>query len=172
MWTIYILTGASIAFIVLNIVVFIFDKSFRDEVVISEIISGGIGLAAIMLLASIIIALFIPSKTFMAKYEYDIIALQDNQGVDGSFFLGIGSVNSSMKYFMYVDYGDHVKMKTLSTERTEIKVSDKPYLEIKQRTEVPNAFINNFSLLFNDYEKFTIYVPEGTIKQNYTLDAK
>jgi hypothetical protein len=167
MWTIYILVGLVLF---LGILATIFNaENFADtfEGIMATIVVG-----AIAGVVGLVIALCIPSKTFMAEYEYKIMVLQDNSSIQGSFFLGTGSVNGTMKYFMYVDYGDHVKMESLSTSRTKIKYSDKAYLEIKQKTQVPNALINKFSILFDDSEEFTIYVPEGTIKQNYILDAQ
>ena len=172
MWTVYILVGLTGLLAIRGMLRHDKDDYSINSVSFWKLTVVTIGVMSFVFIISLIIALIIPCKTYMAKHEYKIIALQDNASVEGNFFLGIGSVNGTMKYFMYVDYGDHVKMETLSTSCTKIKYSNKPYLEIQQRSKVPRAFRNNFALLFNDHEEFTIYVPYGTIKQNFTLDAK
>lgn len=132
--------------------------------IIGTLIGGLIGL---------VIALALPAKTEIVKTTYNLEALQDNNGVSGSFFLGSGQIEGKMKYVFYYEKDGFYKLEQVDYEEVKVKYSDeKPKAERFNRKYVKDAFINNFAIGCNHYQEYIIYVPKGTIKQNYTLDAQ
>lgn len=124
------------------------------------------------------ISFVLPSKTEMVKETYRIEALQDNSRVNGSFFLGCGHINDEMKYVFYYEENGLYKLGQLDCNDVWIKYSDdNPKIEVLTRRKVKSAFINNFTLLYDEYKgsenhEYIIYVPKGAIKQDYQLDAQ
>jgi len=120
------------------------------------------------------IAIFIPSKTEIKETVYKIEALQDNNTVSGSFFLGCGQINGDMKYvFYYQDSDSLFKLKQLPYEIVSIKYSNETKVTRYEEVLQKDALINKFSLGCGcGYPTYVIEVPKGTIINNYTLDAK
>lgn len=124
-------------------------------------------------LLGIIIAILLPTKTETSKITYKIEALQDNNSVSGSFFLGSGNIKGDMKYVFYYEDNGYYKLKQIRCNNASIKYSDEtPKVEKYDIVPVKDAFINNFSIYICTVSKYIIYVPNGSIKQNYTLDAQ
>ncbi len=121
------------------------------------------------------IALAIPSKTETVIDTYLLETLQDNNSVSGSFFLGSGYINGEMKYVFYYETDGGYRMKQLKYYNVLIKyTSETPKVETYRKVQT-DAFINKFSVYMGDCgcnNKNIIYVPKGTIKQNYNLDAQ
>lgn len=122
-----------------------------------------------------LIALAIPSKTETVIDTYYLEALQDNNSVSGSFFLGSGYINGEMKYVFYYETDGGYKIKQLSYDNALIKYTNEtPKVETYREVQT-DAFINKFSVYMGGCgcnNKNIIYVPKGTIKQNYNLDAQ
>ena len=119
------------------------------------------------------IAFALPAKTEIVKTTYNLEALQDNNSIKGSFFLGSGQIDGKMKYVFYYERDGFYKLEQADYEEVKVKYSDeKPKAERFNRKNVKDAFINNFAIDCNYYQEYIIYVPKGTIKQNYTLDAQ
>jgi hypothetical protein len=120
-----------------------------------------------------VIAFTLPAKTEIVKTTYNLEALQDNNSVKGSFFLGSGQIEGKMKYVFYYENEGYYKLEQVDYNEVKVKYSDeKPKAELFNRKNVKDAFINNFAIDCNCYQEYIIYVPKGTIKQNYTLDAQ
>ena len=119
------------------------------------------------------IALALPTKTEIVKLTYYIETLQDNNGISGQFFLGCGQVDDKMKYVFYRETNGYYQLEQVDCEKTMIKYSNgRPKVEEFVQREVKGAFINNFAIDWNLSQAYIIYVPIGTIKQSYTLDAQ
>ena len=132
---------------------------------ISAILIGGIIGTAL--------AFVLPAKTEIVKTTYNLEALQDNNSVKGSFFLGSGQIEGKMKYVFYYERDGFYKLEQADYSKVKVKYSnEKPKAEIFNRKNVKDAFINNFAIDCNCYQEYIIYVPKGTIKQNYSLDAQ
>jgi hypothetical protein len=111
-----------------------------------------------------------PTYNHISK-EY-IYALNDGNSVEGSFFLGSGNVDGKLVYTYAVQNGKGFALKQIDAEGVEIryiKDNSKPRIEeVSERYK--NAFVD---VLFNTWGTETyIYVPKGTIKQNYIIDLK
>lgn len=166
MWTIIIITAIAL-FIAIYQEYNSYYSDFEDYILVSIpaiLIGGIIGTA---------VAFALPAKTEIVKTTYNLEALQDNNSVKGSFFLGSGQIDGKMKYVFYYERDGFYKLEQADYEEVKVKYSDeKPKAERFNRKNVKDAFINNFAIDCNCYQEYIIYVPKGTIKQNYTLDAQ
>lgn len=121
------------------------------------------------------IGIMIPSNTEITlKKTYYLVNMQDNSNVEGSFFLGSGTVDEELKYTFYYKSGESYKLKQIPADLAKIKYlkgDNKPRIEVRGK-EKTDDFINHFSINTIDDNNYTIFVPEGSIKNNYKLDAK
>ena len=167
MWTIIIF-----GIIGLTIVLVLTFYLFNTEDFVEYFMLGILGALA-GVLVGLLVALSLPAKTEIVKTTYNLEALQDNNSVNGSFFLGTGQINGKMKYVFYYEKNGYYKLKQADYNEVRIKYSDeKPKAVRFTRKKVKDGFINNFTLDSNSYQEYIIYVPKGTIKQNYSLDAQ
>ena len=153
-------------------IVSIFDGFDYIEDIITYFFTGILG-AIFGGLIGLVIANALPAKTEIVKTTYNLEALQDNNSVTGSFFLGSGQIEGKMKYVFYYERDGFYKLEQADYEEVKVKYSnEKPKAERFNRKNVKDAFINNFAIDCNCYQEYIIYVPKGTIKQNYSLDAQ
>lgn len=145
-----------------------------------EFIEYFLGLILIVLtsaLASIFglgVALLLPMDTVTKIDTYNIVSLKDNNNVSGDFLLGSGSINGEMKYTFYYEENGFYKMTQIDVNNTSIKYSNDIKVE-RCKEEATESFINYFAIdnLENECNmSYIIYIPEGSIKNNYTLDAE
>lgn len=142
------------------------------EIVVNTIIT--IVISFVAALVGMGVAFALPMKTVTKVDSYKIVCLQDNNSTNGSFFLGTGIIKGEMKYVFYYEQNGAYKMKQTDYNNTSIKYSDSIRVERFRQEEV-KAFINYFALDDIGSEsnmEFIIYVPKGTIKNNYSLDAQ
>ena len=166
MWTIIIIIAIAL-FIAIYREYNSYYSDFEDYILtsISAIFIGGIIGTAL--------AFVLPAKTEIVKTTYNLEALQDNNSVKGSFFLGSGQIEGKMKYVFYYERDGFYKLEQADYSKVKVKYSnEKPKAERFNRKNVKDAFINNFAIDCNCYQEYIIYVPKGTIKQNYSLDAQ
>ena len=166
MWTIIIITAIAL-FIAIYREYNSYYSDFEDYIltsILAILIGGIIGTA---------LAFVLPAKTEIVKTTYNLEALQDNNSVKGSFFLGSGQIEGKMKYVFYYERDGFYKLEQADYSKVKVKYSnEKPKAERFNRKNVKDAFINNFAIDCNCYQEYIIYVPKGTIKQNYSLDAQ
>lgn len=137
-----------------------------------NLLSGIIGMM-LGFVCGFIIALLLPNKTEVVKTTYYLESLNDNNSINGSFFLGSGQFNGAMMYTYYYKDGDFYKMAQLYYKDAKIKYTEnKPRIEITEVKAKDDVFLNNFSINNNYSIEYIIYIPEGSIKQNYILDGQ
>jgi ABC-type proline/glycine betaine transport system permease subunit len=120
------------------------------------------------------IAFILPYKTEMKLTAiYQLESFQDNNNIEGSFFLGCGHIDGRMKYVFYYQTDNGYKMGQLSYNKVFIKYSNElPKIESYSEVKT-DSFINLFSINVLHFErKYIIYIPKGTIKKNFNLDSK
>jgi hypothetical protein len=130
-----------------------------------------------------------------------IIALKDRPTTEGNFFLGFGSVDNSDYYCYYTenDAGD-IKFNKISTNdnvkfrycSSEEQPNVKIYNQVKKEILVkePNIWtsplsdyisyhkysagdvIKTSSSTYHNHQQTVIYIPEGSIEQNYKIDME
>ena len=119
------------------------------------------------------IAAMLPMDTYDKHYSLNIENLQDNNSISSNFFLGIGQIEGKMKYVFYYEENGFYKMMQLDYDLVQIKYSDStPKVNVTENYP-SDAFINNFAIDLDIFHKsYIIEVPNGTIKNNYNLDAQ
>ena len=124
------------------------------------------------LIFGLITSFFLPNDTKPVVTTYQIECLQDNSNVSGSFFIGCGSVNNRMKYTYYYDCGDSTYvLEQIDVDDVKIKyTNEKPYVD-KIKYKQTDNWINLFSFELRN-PTYIIYVPKGSIMNNYNLDTK
>lgn len=166
MWTIIIITAIAL-FIAIYQEYNSYYSDFEDYILVS------ITAILIGVIIGTAVAFALPAKTEIVKTTYNLEALQDNNSVKGSFFLGSGQIDGKMKYVFYYENEGYYKLEQADYNKVKVKYSDEnPKAERFNRKNVKDAFINNFAIDYNCYQEYIIYVPKGTIKQNYSLDAQ
>ena len=146
------------------------DKEDSIDWLLNTIFSSFIGGAVGGVIGAL--TLFIPKDTELKVLEYQIVSLQDNSDINGRFFLGSGYIKQDMQYTFYYKSKDGFRLKQVKSDKAVINYSDNP--RVIRYKDVPiDGWYNNW--LANGYkpsERYKIYVPKGTIKTNYNLDAK
>lgn len=106
-------------------------------------------------------------------YRSDLVNLQDASSTTGSFFLGIGNLNGDLSFSYYVTENGYAVPQTVDSAYNNVRVyqdSDTPYVI---ETVATSHFWTGSP--FNGAStppEFDFHVPKGTIKQDYSLDAK
>lgn len=136
----------------------IWCEDYILNTLISVILSMPIGL---------LIALFVPHENETITTTYEIETIKDNNSVFGSFFIGSGQIEGKMKYVFYYKTDDAFKIKQIDYDKVSIKYSN----ETPKVEKYINCSKSKFSITFKN-ERYIVFVPQGTIKQNYTLDAQ
>lgn len=123
-------------------------------------------------LFGLFVACLLPAKEQEVKYTYNLETLQDGNSVSGSFFLGCGAIDGKMQYVYYYESPDGYRMNQIDYDNVVIKYSEEdPRIETYKMEPIKGKFINLFAFDIPQ-ERNIIYVPKGTIKQNFTLDAQ
>ena len=159
-------------FIIIGIILAIIIGSINGDDVV-DIFLNSVLYTILGICIGFIVAISLPEKTIKMKEVYVIECLQDNPSTQGSFFLGCGRVDGTFKYAFYYKYEDGFRMNLVDYNDAIVKYSDEnPRVERYFNKPKENELINLFALDLPSYSKYYIYVPKGSIKQNYTLDAQ
>lgn len=167
-------------------------------IVISDHIKGFIACIVFLIgILSWVASVVISSTISETKEEYklveshNIIALQDSSNTSGTFFLGCGTVGSSMYYCYYIDTDDGYKYQQIKVSSDDVDVSIKyckeketPHIEKYDEYKIKTCD-KNWGWVFNpaliapranqsvlSAQKIYIYLPEGTIDENYKVDLQ
>ena len=165
-----------IFFVILGLVVSV--KLFWMEFGVSDFIDYILGTLMSILfgvlfgLIGVMFAYALPMKTAEKTETYKIVSIQDNNLVSGRFCLGSGVIDGKMKYAFYYETADGYRIQQVDVDKAVIK-NDSILHVVCHKQESTNAMINLFAI--DDLEsmtRYTIYAPQGTIKQNFVLDAQ
>lgn len=100
-----------------------------------------------------------------------IVALEDNTASRAQFFLGTGTNKSDIYYYYMIDTERGYTMKNVKASDAYIKYDDaEPRLVIKHGRGFNHWY--NYIWAFPVNTQYTLYVPEGTILNNYNIDLK
>lgn len=164
----------------------------------------GIGLIFISCFIAIIVSVVNPMTEKQYSYKLasssKIIALKDSNALDGTLFLGCGSINNDEYYCYYtVSTEGDIEFNKLSATHDNVKLrycgdNEQPRVETYYETvntvlvEQPNIWTTAITDYFS-YRKYSvgdvvdnqiidwhqqtiIYIPEGSIEQNYKIDME
>lgn len=169
-----------ILIVVVGIISYLYSRYDGETISDSLLISTFSGLIVgtlMMTLVSIFLATYIPDEDYVEYVDTEYLAnFQDNTSLSGEFFLGIGSINGSMMYCYYgkTDDGGY-KLKSVSCKSYTVYEGDSPRIERCTYEIDKNSSWYNWTW-FKDVNgprnKNKVIVPNGTIQQNFVLDAK
>lgn len=155
---------------IIALILFIILFTHQEESFIIRIILDS-GLSILGFLLSFIIIAFIINKIAAFQGDYATISTQPlkaigiDEDLQGSFFLGCGSINSEDK-FIYI-----VKVDNLGYKVQEVDIDDcyiveenieQPYLEIS------NIKWRDWVVTSND--RYIFHIPPNSIKENYEVN--
>lgn len=121
-----------------------------------------------------LLALPIPMKSHLEKYEIQIANLQDGNSIHGSFFLGTGQVDGVMKYTYYTKDGEFYQLHQMDASNIKVRyTSGSPRITFMKRVLDKDETINRwgFDLDIGNKTDYIIEVPKGSVKSDFTLDA-
>lgn len=146
---------------------------FDGEAILMGILTGTIGALIGLFVWLIGYAAITPTEPVVTD-TVPIYAMSDTMGVEGSFFLGSGNIDSEMKYVYAQETEKGITIKTVDADNAYIKYIDEgedPYIE-KIEYHHESGFVEwLFSPAVLYHETF-IYVPEGTVKNVYNVDLE
>jgi len=141
----------------------------KKRIIIEYGIFGGI-------IVGMLVAFLIPLKIEEKTYVYKIETLQDNQSISGKSFLGSGQVDGVMHYVFYYRKNGFIEMEQLRYDQVKIQYSDeKPKIVMSKNVKIQSDWnyfaLGDITTLLKPSD-YIIYIPKGTIKNDYQLDAK
>lgn len=150
---------------------FLFYLSFWGDVC-DFLLGGFIGLLVGIVICSIFAGVGV-SDNYTYTQPITISAIQDNASSKGEFYLRGGYVEGDLSYsFCYGDPENGFQIKTVSAEKCVVKFTDKePYFQ--QKEQLTNWFgkflysTDKFTL-----EEYVIYIPEGTMINDFKIDLQ
>lgn len=103
----------------------------------------------------------------------EVISLNDNSNTEGSFFLGSGSVNEELVYYYAYESDKGITVGEIDADEVYINYTDKqPRLE-EYQTKFKSEFLNwSFAYLGEDSCYYKLYIPEGSIIEEYKIDLE
>lgn len=112
-------------------------------------------------------------EKILAK-TYKIVTLQDGSSIYGNFTLGCGTIDGTMKYIFYYESDGEYRLKIIDhSDAVIVYEKESPRIETYEMKRTHTKH-NRWTLGDPDMkgELYKIFVPEGTIKVDLTLDAK
>lgn len=114
------------------------------------------------------------------KSSQNIVNFKDNRDLQGGFFIGCGEVNTEQYYYYYkTDKGSYKASKIKADDCEIIYTKDTPHIDTivksadEKATENPLTFEPLLSLRISGTgEKYKIYIPEGSITTDFSVDMK
>lgn len=99
-----------------------------------------------------------------------IISLEDNMKQQGNFFLGTGTADEQLYYYFVLNTEHGFKVENVSAKDTYIRYDSQPRIIIKRAIGFKNWY--NYIWAIPIKTQNVIYVPEGTIINNYNIDLQ
>ena len=99
-----------------------------------------------------------------------IVALEDNMTTNGTFFLGTGAVKDDIRYYYMIETERGYKLQDVAASKAYIKYDTEPRIVVENGCGFKHWYNNIWA--FPTHTRVTIYVPEGTILNNYNIDLK
>ena len=137
------------------------------DYVANSFFAGSLGLVI-----GVVMAYSLPSETTTKITVYELHSLNDNQSVSGSFFLGYGLVDNEIRFTYYYKSGDYYRLGNIKGKDANIiyKIGV-PRIEFYEEV-LTDDFMNRFTIhISKPYYWIVIYVPHGSIKNDFNLDG-
>ena len=139
----------------------------------------GIFLAFIITALSSLGVLIITSAivSSVAEVEYNIfsdtkiVALKDNQNVNGSFYIMGGYVNEDLYYYYATETEFGYKTEKIKADNAYIKYTDSETHIEKYKPEFTKSYVYLFAFPMN-LSRYIIYCPDGTVTNEFRVDLE
>ena len=123
--------------------------------------------------------LLVTAITTPAEQEYihietiPIYAIENNNSIHGSFFLGSGSVSGKAKYYYISDYKEGKKIYSIDLNKAYVVESnDKiPCIEV-YKSQFTNEWLRKHFINVHEENAYKIIIPVGSIKYNFNVDLR
>ena len=134
--------------------------------IVASLLCGGLTLIVTALIGTAISS----NEIIYEETVTPIVALEDNVTSRGRFFLGTGTSKSDIYYYYMIDTERGYVMKNVQASDAYIKYDTNPRIVIENGCGFKHWYNNIWAFPVSTY--YTIYVPEGTILNNYNIDLK
>lgn len=142
------------------------------EVALSFLLGLAIGLLG-MVVSSVILENRIPQTTETVSTQ-EIYSLKDNNGIKGGYYLFGGSIDDEYQYRYVISTPKGKQVETISSNDYEVYIKEGNYKPkiVKEVTKPKDDKLNWWLVFPLDKYQYTIYVPEGTIANEYNMDLE
>lgn len=134
--------------------------------IVASLLCGGITLIITALIGTAISS----NEIIYKETVMPIVALEDNVASRGQFFLGTGASKSDIYYYYMIDTERGYVIESVKACDTYIKYDTNPRIVVERGNGFNHWY--NYIWAFPTSTHYTIYVPEGTILNNYNIDLK
>lgn len=150
--------------------------------------AGALFISAIALFAAFIVGVVIDAPVAWVTRDkvdisYELAALNDGRSTQGSFFLGSGSIDSVSSFMFYAKEGDGYVLRDWPASSSKVVETDgtpRAVYSCDDYGTVPRPFRWTTKMILDDgwgwidcqHAFVTFYVPPGSVKQQYDLDAQ
>lgn len=169
-----IIIGVIVFTILFIAIVFIVEKPQTTRSILGNLagcIAGGVFTG---LFLGFMISLSLTPDTHIESQKYNLITLQDNNGMSGRLFLGTGGIFSGTEYAFYME--DSLGFYNLHTVPTFLSsityTTDTPHVEVYRNVRSETKWNDYARRRVDENPKYIFYIPENSIVMNYNLDAK
>lgn len=175
-----VIIGTAIGFIISLIVVI---KSIKDWgwewVNIALILLSTFAGTLVGFLLSVVVAVSsfgIPMVPEGEPVKTELIALEDGNGIHGSFYLGSGYVESNQYYYYLTKTPKGITQSKINVNDNKVylrpdEFTGTPYL-VKQTYKCGNEFINFLASGLLETTEYYFYIPPDSITYSYNIDLK
>jgi hypothetical protein len=119
------------------------------------------------------------SGSYVQKYDTKLETIQDGSNIRGAFFLGSGVINEVSVFTWYESTGDNAYRQAqadASESTVHYTQGEPPHYVLTVKRTNKGSFWGKWFLNPESgdehWRTYDFYVPQGTIKHDYTLDAK
>ena len=134
--------------------------------IVASLLCGGLTLIVTALIGTAISS----NEIIYEETATPIVALEDNAASRGQFFLGTGANKSDIYYYYMIDTERGYVMKNVKACDAYIKYDTNPRIVIESGRGFNHWY--NYIWAIPVSARYIIYVPEGTILNNYNIDLK
>lgn len=168
------LTGIIIAVIALigALVINIDEARDMDESIVGAVFKSVFFSLAMGVILGTIVASFIGiffKTTDSTDTITPIVALQNKQGVQGSFFLGTGSVDSTEYYYYLAQQSGGVTLSKIDSDGVIVYQDNQPPAIVTFTADFVNPHAYLWAISWHE-SPTVIHIPKDSIIENYSVD--
>lgn len=142
-----------------------------DEII--EALIGGVLFSFLYCVILFVIVMFLP-YTYTQSHSFEIYALKDNSSINGSFFLGTGSVDGNQVYSFIKEEDGGKKVSSISVDSAIIYEGEdgSPRIDVYD-PHIKNKIVRKLfgDMTFGD-SKYKIYIPDNSMINEYNVDLE